>query len=151
MSDLIAHLTELKARGDYAAMTEAIPYAKWMGITFEPRDGELLGKMAYSDMLVGNPTLPALHGGALGALLEMTGAFSLMWGQETIVVPKTINVTLDYLRSARPVDTWASATVTKLGRRVASVRATAWQEDRVRPVSAANMHFLIIPQDRDAG
>jgi acyl-coenzyme A thioesterase PaaI-like protein len=63
------------------------------------------------------------------------------------VLPKTINVTVAYLRSARPVDTFAHGTITKHGRRVAVVYAQAWQEDRARPVATAHAHFLIKPQD----
>jgi acyl-coenzyme A thioesterase PaaI-like protein len=60
-----------------------------------------------------------------------------------VLVPKTITITIDYLRSARPVDTFARGIVTKQGRRVANVRVEAWQEDPAQPVAAANAHFLV--------
>jgi acyl-coenzyme A thioesterase PaaI-like protein len=62
---------------------------------------------------------------------------------ETETVPKIVNITVDYLRSARPVDVIASAKVTKQGRRMVNVFAEAWQDDRSKPVATANAHFLM--------
>jgi len=64
-------------------------------------------------------------------------------------VPKIVNITVDYLRSARPVDVIARATVTKQGRRMVNVFVDAWQDDRSKPVATANAHFLI-KSDADA-
>ncbi len=147
MSALADKLTALKNAGDYLGIADVIPYAGWLGLTYEERDGHLLGKLCYSDMLVGNPVLPALHGGTLGALLESTAIFEIMWRQESIVLPKTINVTIDFLRSGRPVDTYATATITKHGRRVIAVRAEAWQDDRSRLIATANAHFLVVARE----
>ena len=98
-------------------------------------------------LLIGNAALPALHGGSLGALLESTAHFQLLWDAETVVLPKTIDITVDYLRTGRPVDSWARAIITRQGRRVANVRVEAWQEDRARPIAIAHGHFLILPAD----
>ncbi|HUS67962.1 MAG TPA: PaaI family thioesterase [Kofleriaceae bacterium] len=144
-STLVDHLTEAKRINDPAGLTELIPYARWIGISMRDVAGELLGHLSYSDMLIGNAALPALHGGTLGALLESTAIFQLLWDAETVVLPKTIDITVDFLRSGRPVDTWAKGIVTRQGRRVANVRAEAWQEDRARPIAIAHGHFLIQP------
>lgn len=140
---IIDLLRAAKATGDYRPLMDAIPYAKWLGITSVQVDGEYLGKLAYKDELIGNPALPALHGGTLGALLESTAVFALLRAQETVTVPKTITITVDYLRSAKPVDTYAQATITRQGRRVVTVAVRAWQDDRERPVATANLHFLV--------
>lgn len=137
-------IADLKARGDLRALPEAIPYARFLGIGVEVVDGRLVGKMRYHDDLVGNPALPALHGGTLGALLESTAIFQILWESEAVVLPKTISITIDYLRSARPVDTLASGIITKRGRRVVNVRAEAWQDDPARPVAMAHAHFLVM-------
>jgi acyl-coenzyme A thioesterase PaaI-like protein len=147
MSDLAETLMALREAGDLAGITEVIPYSKWLGLSFEDREGQLLGKLGFSDMLIGNPILPALHGGTLGALLESTAIFEVMWRQESIVLPKTINVTVDYLRSGRPIDTYAKATITKHGRRVVAVRAEAWQDDENRPIATANARFLVMKRE----
>ena len=64
---------------------------------------------------------------------------------ETIVLPKTITLTVDYLRSGRPVDTHARAFVTRQGRRVTNVRVEAWQDDRGKPIATAHAIFLVKP------
>ncbi len=84
--------------------------------------------------MIGNTFLPAIHGGTLGAMLEMAAIFHLLWETETETVPKIVNITVDYLRSARPVDVIACAKVTKQGRRMVNVYAEAWQDDRAKPV-----------------
>jgi acyl-coenzyme A thioesterase PaaI-like protein len=145
VTTLVEHLAEAKRLGEPARLTELIPYARWVGISMRNVTGELLGHLTYSDMLIGNAALPALHGGTLGALLESTAIFQLLWDAETVVLPKTIDITVDYLRSGRPVDTWAKGIITRQGRRVANVRAEAWQEDRQRPIAIAHGHFLIMP------
>jgi acyl-coenzyme A thioesterase PaaI-like protein len=148
VSDLVSLIGRAKASGDYGALIEAIPYARWLGIGAEVVDGELLGKLTFSDPLIGNPVIPALHGGTIGALLESTAIFKLFWEAETVFIPKTINLTVEYLRSGRPVDTWARAFITKHGRRVASVRVEAWQEDRTRPIASGAVNLLITPLER---
>lgn len=147
MSTLVELIAEAKRCGDYGPVFDAIPYARFLGITGQVRDDELVGKLTYSEPLIGNPVIPALHGGTIGALLESTAIFQLFWQAETVILPKTINLTVAYLRPGRPVDTWARAVVTKQGRRVASVRAEAWQEDPARPIATAVAHFLVTPAD----
>lgn len=144
MSKALELIAECKTSGNWAPLAEAIPYAKFLGISIEHASEGLVCKMAFAPTLVGNPTLPALHGGTLGALLESTAIFQLMWESETVVLPKTINITVDYLHSARPVDTYARGIITKQGRRVVNVRAEAWQADRAHPIATANAHFLIL-------
>jgi len=147
VSTLVELIEGAKKTGDYQKLIAAIPYARWLGISAELVDGELLGKLSFSEPLIGNPVIPALHGGVIGALLESTAIFRLFWDAETVVIPKTINLTVSYLRSGRPVDTFAHATITKHGRRVASVRVEAWQEDRARPIAGATVNLLITPPD----
>jgi len=142
---LVQLIAEAKQAGDPVRIAELIPYARWMGLSLRHVAGELLGLLTYSDMLIGNAALPALHGGTIGALLESTAIFQLLWDAETVVLPKTIDITVDYLRSGRPVDCWAKAIITRQGRRVANVRVEAWQEDRQRPIALAHGHFLIVP------
>jgi len=125
------------------ALAEAIPYARFMGIEMRQQDGDILGTMHYRRDLIGNYVLPALHGGSIGALLESTSIFKLLWQDRTVTVPKTINITVQYLRSGKPEDTFARALITRHGRRIANVYATAWQKDEARPIATATGNYLL--------
>jgi len=133
-----------------ARMVEAIPYAQWMGIAPEITTGEFLTRMRYQPRNIGNPSVPALHGGTIGALLEMAAVLHLLWDSESIALPKIVNITVDYLRPGRPLDTLAKTTVTRQGRRVVNAEVSAWQEDRAKPVASAQVHFLVTPPDDPA-
>jgi acyl-coenzyme A thioesterase PaaI-like protein len=136
-------LGELRVSGRFDRVVSEIPYARFHGLSVELVNGDPVTKLAASDTLIGNPVLPALHGGTVGALLESAAIFKLLWEISSIAVPKTINITVDYLRSARVLDTYARATITKHGRRVANVQVLAWQQDETRPIAAAHAHFLL--------
>lgn len=56
---------------------------------------------------------------------------------------KTIDFSVDYLRSGLPRDSYARARVVRLGRRYSSVQVEAWQDNRDRPFAQANGHFLM--------
>jgi uncharacterized protein (TIGR00369 family) len=141
---LLERLTAAKAAHDYQGLIDLVPYARFLGLTAELAGDELITTMRFGAHLIGNPSLPALHGGTLGALLESAAIFQLLWRAETIVLPKTITLTVDYLRSGAPVDTHARGTITRQGRRVTNVRMEAWQADRAAPVATAHAIFLVM-------
>lgn len=127
-------------------VTEAlarIPYATFLGVRAELKGDELTLVLPYSEHLVGNPLLPALHGGVVAALLELTAITQLAIASKSTGFPKTIDVGFDYLRSGRPIDTFARAKVIKIGRRIANVQAEAWQGERGKPIAAMHGHFLV--------
>jgi uncharacterized protein (TIGR00369 family) len=99
--------------------------------------------MTYSDHLVGNPTIPALHGGSLGALLESMAHLECLAATDAQKFPKTITLTVDYLRSGKPRDTYAVAKVLKAGRRVTTLHVLAFQEDEGAPIAAATVHLKV--------
>ena len=127
------------------ARLHSSPFAKFFGVDVELRGDELTLVLAYREDLVGNVMLPALHGGVLGALLEITALTTVSLRQRQAHLPKTIDITIDYLRSGRPASTYARAKVTRLGRRIASVSAEAWQFERADPIAALHGHFLLTP------
>ncbi len=157
----------IKERRDAAlkALANSIPYAAFLGINFDRRGDELTALLPFSQKLIGNPLLPALHGGGTAAFLEVTAIIELGWAflwneiesgridastltVETLpALPKTIDFTVDYLRSGLPRDAYARACVTRSGRRYASVRVEAWQDNRARPYAQATGHFLMPKRD----
>ncbi len=126
-----------------AAALARIPYATFLGVRAELKGDELTLVLPYADHLVGNPLLPALHGGVVAALMELTAITQLAIASKSEKFPKTIDVGFDYLRSGKPVDTYARARVVKNGRRIANVQAEAWQGQRHEPIAAMHGHFLL--------
>ncbi len=79
----------------------------------------------------------------MGAFLETAAIMELLITRESRELPKVINITVDYLRPAAPVDTDAEAVITRQGRRIANVFIEGWQAERDRLVATANCHFLL--------
>ncbi len=146
-----------------AALVGGVPFIGFLGIRFDRRGDELTALLPYEDRLIGNPTLPALHGGVTAAFLEVTAIVELAWTQlwdETETgrpaaqpgvlpprLPKTIDFTVDYLRTGLPRDAYARARVNRSGRRYASVHVEAWQDNRARLFAQATGHFLLPARD----
>jgi uncharacterized protein (TIGR00369 family) len=122
---------------------EKVPYANYLGIRAELEDKELQFVLPADPKLIGNPILPALHGGVVGAFMELAGACYLVARMANPVLPKVINFSLDYLRPARLRDTRAQCTVIRQGQQVANVSIAAWQERSDEPIAIARAHFLI--------
>lgn len=134
---------EARRARDFGIICRAIPYVSFLGIGAEEQDGRIVTTLEYREHNLGNPALPALHGGVVGAFLETAAIIELLWTRETVRVPKIINITVDYLRPAGPARSLASGVVTKLGRRIANVSVEAWQRDPDRPIATADCHFLL--------
>ncbi len=153
----------IKARRDaaLARLVGSSPYHQFLGVQFDRLGDELTARLPYDDKLIGNPLVPALHGGATGAFMEIAAVVQLSWGMvwesmeaggdsaariaagDFPPMPKTIDFSIDYLRSGKPRDAYARAVVSKRGRRVANVRVEAWQDERQRPFAAAHGHFMM--------
>lgn len=146
-----------------AALAGGIPYVRTIGIAFERRGDELTALLPFREENVGNPVLPALHGGVTAAFLETAALIELAWaalwpeieagridaaalGPDRLPpMPKTIDLSVDYLRPGLPRDAYARARVNRSGRRYASVFVEAWQDNRARPFAQGTGHFLMPP------
>jgi uncharacterized protein (TIGR00369 family) len=128
-------------------LLDRLPYARFLGLTTETDGERLTVTMPFADRLIGNPVLPALHGGSTAALLELTAVSQVAALYPALRLPRPINVSVAYLRSGRPVDVHARARINKAGRRVAHVLAQAWQEDEAQPIAEMTAHFLLAVDD----
>ncbi len=126
-----------------ALWLEKIPYAVYLGIRAEVQGEDILFILPCDDKLVGNPTLPAIHGGVVGAFMEQAAGLHLVARMTAPALPKIINFSLDYLRPARLRETYASCSLTRQGRQIANVSISAWQENSETPVAIARAHFLL--------
>ena len=129
-------------------LLERIPYAQFLGVQAELAGDEMTAILPFGEHLVGNPTLPAIHGGVLGAFMEMTALAQLSIKEGQARQPRVIDVSIEYLRSGRPLTTYARAEIKKVGRRIANVHVEAWQEQRAAPIAALRGHFLVTPVEK---
>ena len=132
-----------------AAILEAVPYFRFLGMTADLAGDEMTAVLPFAPHLVGNTNIPALHGGVIGAFLEMTALCQLAVREPLRRLPKTIDVTIEYLRPGRAQTTYARADVRKIGRRIANVHVEAWQDHRATPVAALRGHFLLSLPDAE--
>lgn len=145
--------------GVLGRLVDGVPYIRFLGVEFARLGDELTATLPFREDLIGNPALPALHGGVTAGFLEITAIIGLSWSliweemeqgrmdPATLTalpaLPKTIDFTVDYLRSGLPRDAYARARVNRSGRRYASVHVEAWQDNRDRPFAQATGHFLL--------
>lgn len=129
------------------AMLTAIPYARFLGLRAEVAGDEMTLIMPFAEHLVGNVKLPALHGGVVGAFLEMAALAQLSISVGLARQARPVDITVEYLRSGRPLTSYARAEIKRIGRRVANVQVEAWQEARAKPIAALHGHFALKPAD----
>lgn len=119
------------------------PFGRYMGIQTQVDDRGVLAILPARDNLIGNTMLPALHGGAIAAFLEISCLLQLAHETGTTAPARTIDFSVEYLRPGRPETTYARAKIRRIGRRVATVHAEAWQRDENMPVCLVQCHFRL--------
>ena len=128
---------------DFTDVLAQSPYARLLGVELrEGADGPLF-LLPFQPHNIGNDGLPALHGGVIGGFLETAALLHLLWLRESVDLARTVDFSIDYLRTGKPEAMWARCSVTKQGKRVAKVLMTAWQESEDKPVAVARAHFLL--------
>ena len=125
------------------AILKRLPFAQTLGMRCEVLCDEMTAILPFQEKLIGNVAIRALHGGAIASFLELTAMLQVFLISDMPRPQKPINLTIDYLRQGHAKDLYARAYVLKMGRRMASVRAEAWQENRAEPVTALMAHFLV--------
>lgn len=138
-----AVLQQAQQSGDFQPLVDGIPYANLIGLTFQRFGQDVLFHLPANENNIGNPILPAIHGGVIGGFMELAASLHLMMTMDTAALPKMIDFSLDYLRAGRHQDTFAECQVWRQGSRVANVAITAWQTERTSPIATARAHFLL--------
>lgn len=136
-------LSDIRQHADWIRLPQAVPFARMLDLRVDVRGESFTCVLPYEKRLIGNPMVPALHGGAIGGFMECTGILHLLWSTDAPAIPKTINFGIDYLLSCRPQDTYAKVYVVKLGKRVSNLRVEAWQTTPDKPVAVASMNMLM--------
>jgi acyl-coenzyme A thioesterase PaaI-like protein len=121
------------------------PYVDFLDIHQQPQiDAGPVFRLPFKPELIGNPLLPALHGGVLAGLGETAMILHLIATTPGLQgVPRNVDFAIAYMRSAKPVDTFVQGSTVRQGNRVALVQVNIWQDDPRRPVAQARGHALM--------
>lgn len=129
--------------GDYEPLIQAIPYASLIGLQVRKNADGVTFHLPVSPDIIGNPVLPAIHGGVIAGFMEQAAMLHLMIFMNTSNFPKIIDFSIDYLRAGLSRETFATCQVWRQGRRVGNVAITAWQTDPNEPIATARAHFKL--------
>lgn len=136
-------LADAIAEKNFVKLTEQIPYARLIGIHCIPIGENFIFKLPRNPDNLGNPSLPAIHGGVIGGFMETSGILHVMMNTGVDKVPKVVDFSIDYLRPGRDTDSFVRCEVIRQGRKIANVLITAWQTREQEPIATARAHFLL--------
>jgi uncharacterized protein (TIGR00369 family) len=128
---------------DISAAIDLIPYAGLIGMECMMLGEEVIYRLPALESNIGNPTLPAIHGGVMGGFMENAAILFVLKKINTDRLPKVVDLSIDYLRPGRFQDTYARCEVVRQGRKIANVSVTVWQDHRSKPIANARTHLLL--------
>ena len=120
-----------------------IPYSRFIGAQAKMDGDQVLYWLEKRASNIGNPSLPAIHGGVIGGFLELSAAIEILYTLDVGTVPKVVDFSLDYLRPGRYKTIYASCTVLRQGKKLVNVTASAWQDSPDKLIATARCHFLV--------
>lgn len=123
---------------------EALPHARALGMEIVSIGaGETEAVLPYREELIGDPATGVIAGGAVSALMDTCGGAAVMTHPDGVAGTATLDLRIDYMRAATPGQAVrARATCYHMTRRVAFVRAVAWDDDE-RPIATAAGAFTV--------
>lgn len=129
-----------------------LPYAKQLGIKLIQglTASDQAFHLPFEPRLVGNMTLPALHGGVIASFMQVAAlstTYSLLSKDRP---PKLIDFSIDYLSSAGPHDLFATCEMRRIGKRIAAIGIRCWQQDPKTPVALARAHIFVAHSAADS-
>lgn len=128
-----------------AAMVEFTPQARALGIKIlKVEKARAWGSVPYKPELVGDPETGVIAGGVLTTFLDQICGTAAIAAMDAPAIIATIDLRIDYMRAAAPGrDVLAEAQCYKIGRNVAFVRATAYEDDPENPIAHAVSAFMV--------
>jgi uncharacterized protein (TIGR00369 family) len=100
-------------------MEELIPFNRFLGIRArEVRRGFVRLELAFRPEFIGNPVIPALHGGVLSTLIDTCGGAAVWTEIEAGDRVATVDLRVDYLRPGPTRDLACEGSVLRSGNRV---------------------------------
>ena len=136
----------------FATLRGRIAYAAFLGIELLVEGGRNRFRLPFRPDLIGDSSLPALHGGVIAGFMESSAQIQLLLALPDHRLPKNIDFSIDYLRSGNAADAFVDCEVMRQGRRVAQVQIRCWQYERgetpsatarTRAIAIGRAHFLL--------
>ena len=143
LQDLKNLLKKARQAAKPQQILDLIPYSSFIGVRAKIENDDVVYYMPKKPTNIGNPSLPAIHGGVIGGFLELSAAVELLYTLDIEKIPKVADFSLDYLRPGRYKTTYASCSVLRHGKRLVNVSVRAWQDSPEKLIATARCHFLI--------
>ncbi|MCS6904995.1 MAG: hotdog fold thioesterase [Bacteroidia bacterium] len=110
------------------ALEELIPFNKHLGIKVLQLEQDFVRLLLpFHSTLIGNPFIPALHGGVIATLLDTAGggaALTTLNSLEDRI--STVDIRIDYLLPGKPNDLIAEGRVIRSGNRLVVTNMVAY-------------------------
>jgi uncharacterized protein (TIGR00369 family) len=127
------------------AMLSGLPQARELGLRVSrASEGVAILSAPWDERLVGDPDTGVVHGGVVTTLLDTCCGVAVLCAPEKPLSTATLDLRIDYMRPAAPgAAITARAECHRFARRIAFVRATAWDVADADPVASAAGAFMI--------
>lgn len=137
-------LQQCRDNNDFTPLVGAVPYARLLGISCIKIGNDVVFTLPAQKDNIGNPTLPAIHGGVLGGFIEHAAILQVIMAMEEPRFPKVVDLSIDYLSAGHFRDSYAECRILRMGRRLANVQMVIWQTSKSEPVATARAHLLLV-------
>jgi uncharacterized protein (TIGR00369 family) len=138
---------------DVMQVVQGIKHCQQLGIrAVEAGHGRLKLALPYSEAIIGNPETGVIHGGALTTLMDTACGFAAVLGLDNPAIAPTLDLRIDYMRSAIPGKTViGDAVAYRVTSSVIFARGTAYHEDDPdSPIAHCSASFMRISDQAKA-
>ena len=145
----MANATDTRLSTDDAkrirTVLESLPHNAKLGIRMvEVAPGRCTTYIEFRSELIGDPSRGVLHGGVVTTLIDATAGAAVYATIPRGTSLATLDMRIDYLKPTEPHKRlYAGAELYRLTRRIAFVRASAYQDDPGNPVAYCIASFMI--------
>lgn len=122
-----------------------------IGISVEAANkGQLLLKLPYSDIIIGDPETGVIHGGALTTLMDTACGFAAIAALDEPGICPTLDLRIDYMRPAEPKrDVLGFAEAYRVTKSVIFARGIAYHKgDKDKPIAHCTATFMRLDPNR---
>lgn len=124
------------------AMVRDSPFHRWLGVTLKSLTADSVEiLLPWREEFVSDPVVRYTHGGILAALIDLAGDYAVA-AKLGRGVP-TVDMRVDYHRSAQPGPLVARATVIKLGGTLATAEARVFDEQQRLVASGRGVYLTL--------